>query len=70
MIKYTLDYNLPITVKGFTLPYGADDYHIVINEKLSPEARLRTIVHELEHIYNCDFDSREASADRIEGGLR
>ena len=36
-----------------------DFYTIIIDESLSPEARMKAYRHELEHIESGDFDSEE-----------
>lgn len=60
-IKYL---NLPITVKGFTLYDGADDYYtIVLNCKYSYDSMRQTFLHEIKHIARDDFHSNKSTAE-------
>ena len=51
---------LPIPGRIQSYVVRKDDwYTIIINEALSPEARMRAYHHELDHIEHGDFDSEE-----------
>ena len=55
-------YCLPIHGKIKSYVVRKDDFFtIVINEALSPEARMKAYRHELDHIENDDFDSDEST---------
>ena len=61
----TKETDLPPSIKGFTRRNPDMSYTILLNARLTHEARLETYLHELEHIKNGDFD-REEGADLIE----
>ena len=53
-------YCLPIPSKIKSFVVRKDDwYTIIINDSLSPEARMKAYHHELDHIERGDFDSEE-----------
>lgn len=55
-------YCLPISGRIKSYVVRKDDwYTIIINDSLSPEARIRAYHHELEHIERGDFDSDEST---------
>lgn len=65
-----MDYNtvimdLPCHIKGFVIEDGEMFHTIVLNAKLSRITQVNTMMHELEHISNEDFQSL-LSADQIE----
>jgi hypothetical protein len=47
--------SLPPTVKGLTVQDEEGDYNIYINARLTYEANLQTLMHEIKHIKNRDF---------------
>lgn len=49
--------DLPYKVKGLTVKDENDDYNIYINSKLSNDARINTLRHEIEHIKKGHFYS-------------
>ena len=60
---------LPSKVRGFTSLDADGDYNIYINESLSPEAKERTLMHEISHISEKHleyFYRNRADADQIE----
>lgn len=61
----TIFYNLPYSIKGFTVATSDDFFTIILNENLSHEQNLLTYKHELEHILRGDFD-KKCSAGLIE----
>lgn len=63
--NYTINYlNLPLSVKGFTLYDGSDDFYtIVLNCKYSHSSMEETLMHELSHISNDDFHSLRTVAE-------
>lgn len=46
---------MPMAFKGFVLEDCNGEYNIYINDRLSPEERAKTIMHEEEHILRGDF---------------
>lgn len=59
--------DLPTTVHSFVRANPDDTYTIVINARLSNDARLEAYNHELEHIKNGDFDyDINSDVDQIE----
>ncbi len=46
--------DMPGTVQGFIYISLKGEYHIVVNDSLSPEHKLKILVHELKHIFR-DF---------------
>lgn len=55
-------YCLPIPGRIQSYVVKKDDFYtIIIDESLSPEARMKAYRHELEHIENGDFDSDEST---------
>ena len=55
-------YCLPIPGRIRSYVVRKDDFYtIIIDESLSPEARMKAYRHELEHIENGDFDSDEST---------
>lgn len=51
--------DLPSKVKGFTVPDVNDDYTVYINKHLCYEQMLKTYWHELNHIFNGDFEKHD-----------
>ena len=49
--------NLPICVKGVTVPHPDGTYNIFINSQYSIDVQRDTLKHELNHIKNLDFDN-------------
>lgn len=62
---YTRLFNLPTTIRGYTVRDKNGDYNICINARISHEDQLEAYEHELKHIKLGDFQ-RSASADLIE----
>ena len=56
--------DMPATVKAYTV-YQDGYYTIVVNSKLNHEQNILSVMHELEHINNKDFDSM-LSVNQIE----
>lgn len=55
-------YCLPIPGRIRSYVVRKDDFYtIIIDESLSPSARMKAYRHELEHIENGDFDSDEST---------
>ena len=55
-------YCLPIPGRIHSYVVRKDDFYtIIIDESLSPEARMKAYRHELEHIESGDFDSDEST---------
>ena len=55
----TLIYPLPSRIRAYTA--RIDGYYtIIINDNLSPEARIEAYNHEMKHIYNNDFESEKS----------
>lgn len=61
----TVYYDLPNTIKGFTVSTNDDFFTIVLNQNLSHSQNMKTYFHELNHIMNGDF-SKKSSVDMIE----
>lgn len=57
--------DLPVTIKGVSRKNYDDSYTILINSKLNDEQRQSAYLHEMQHIYNKDFESK-ASIDLTE----
>ena len=49
--------SMPVTIHGFTVKSGADEYDIYLNDRLSAEMLTQTCAHELDHIASGDFDN-------------
>ena len=49
--------DLPVTVKGVTIPSSDGYYNIYINAKYSVRMQNIILKHELRHIKNFDFDN-------------
>ena len=45
-------------VKGFTIQDEQGDYNIYINSRYSSFSQRKTVLHELKHIKNGDFDKQ------------
>lgn len=56
---------LPTSIGGYVISDSDDFYTIILNSKLSHEQNMKSYEHELEHIFNGDFD-KSSSADEIE----
>lgn len=50
---------LPPHVKAITTPNEDGTYTIIVNERLSRDAAIKEIIHELKHIKGNDFGSDE-----------
>lgn len=61
----TVYYNLPNTIKGFTVSTNDDFFTIILNQNLSHMQNMETYYHELKHIQNGDF-SKNCSAGLLE----
>lgn len=54
---FLINENMPISVRGFTLFNSKNSiYQIILNCKNSYKSMLRTLFHELLHIFNDDFN--------------
>ncbi|MHC1785469.1 MAG: hypothetical protein AB9880_00145 [Christensenellales bacterium] len=51
---------LPGSVRAFSMPYG-DGFTIIVNDSLSPMAKLDALEHELEHIKRGDHFNQKYS---------
>lgn len=51
--------NLPLLVKGVTIPSNDGIFNIYINALYSHDAQKKILEHELKHIKNFDFDNYE-----------
>lgn len=51
--------HLPPHVKAITTPNEDGTYTIIVNERLSRDAAIKEIIHELKHIKGNDFGSDE-----------
>lgn len=59
--------DLPCSIRAYTIYDAVDDfYNIYINQNLSTSAMHTALLHELKHIENGDFHSRNSSVDDIE----
>lgn len=56
---------LPYTIGGYVIKDINDTYTIILNSKLSYERNIESYMHELNHIYNGDYE-KDCSADSIE----
>lgn len=54
IIRYV---SLPHTVRGMTIQDEEGNYNIYLNSRLSHEAHIATLQHEIKHIKNNDFAS-------------
>ena len=55
---HTIFQNLPCKIKGYAVYNTSEDFYtIVLNSRLAYNQNLETYIHELEHIYNDDFNS-------------
>lgn len=61
--------SLPSTSKAFTFNYG-DKYLVVVSNKCSKEQQRKSLIHELTHITNGDFDQALEDVDAIEEKTR
>ena len=61
----TLLYDLPYTIKAYTVANADLSHTIVINAHLNQEARIKAYKHELEHISNEDY-YKNCGSDIIE----
>lgn len=59
---------LPSTVKAFTKEMPDGSYTVLINDDLSREEKVSAYMHEIGHIYRCDFEKE--SVDEIERSIR
>ncbi|MBQ0165352.1 MAG: hypothetical protein KBS75_09190 [Bacteroidales bacterium] len=50
-----LENGLPLSVKGTTVKDENGDYNIYINGRISEEARVKALRHELQHIQKGHF---------------
>ena len=55
---------MPATIRAYVV-LKDDHYTVIINDQLSPVAKMRAYRHEVNHIMNGDFE-RTTSADMIE----
>ena len=51
--------NLPLLIKGVTIPCNDGTYNIYINAAYSYDEQKEILNHELKHIKNFDFDNFE-----------
>lgn len=65
MNNYRVEYyDLPVSVKAFTVKSSDDTFIIFINSRLSYEQQQKSFKHELRHIKNDDFQKQ--NVDEIE----
>lgn len=50
-------FNLPTTIRGYTVRDKNGDYNICINARISHEDQLEAYEHELRHIQRGDFQT-------------
>ncbi len=53
--------NLPYKVRGLTTKNSDETYTIFLNSRLTFEQQMKTYLHELLHIKNCDFDRTDVN---------
>lgn len=53
---YVVD--MPTTIRSYVISNEDSSFCIVLNAKLSHEAQLQAYQHEIEHIWNKDFDKK------------
>lgn len=56
---------MPLTIRGFTVPDANGDFNIYINRDLSDAAKRKSIEHEKTHIKRNDFQ-KDLSVKLIE----
>ncbi len=61
----TVEYNLPVSIAGYTVSNPDNTYTIILNARLTFERRMQAYLHEMRHICNRDFD-RTTDADILE----
>ena len=57
--------DMPPALYGFTRENSDLTHTVILNSRISAERRMRTYLHELDHIRNDDI-RKECSADEIE----
>lgn len=57
--------DLPTTIKSFVVSSPDGSYTVVLNSKLCVEQLFRAYVHEMNHLFNGDYE-KTCSADLIE----
>lgn len=50
---------MPAGIKGYTIQNEDDSYSVFLNAKISYENRIKTYLHELNHIKGDDFNKDE-----------
>lgn len=61
----TLEYDLPVSIAGYTISNADSSYTIVLNARLTFERRMQAYQHEMRHILTGDYD-RKVDADVLE----
>lgn len=61
----TLEYDLPVSIAGYTISNPDNTYTVVLNARLTFERRMQAYRHEMGHILAGDYD-RIVDADLIE----
>lgn len=61
----TLEYDLPVSIAGYTISNADSSYTIVLNARLTFERRMQAYQHEIEHILSGDYD-RKVDVDILE----
>lgn len=61
----TLEYDLPVSVAGYTVLNADSSYTVVLNSRLTFERRMQAYQHEMKHILTGDYD-RKVDVDMIE----
>lgn len=51
--------DLPYFIRGQVLLDADGNYNIYINSRLSQEIQAKTLLHEMNHVHNQDFDNNE-----------
>lgn len=61
----TLEYNLPVSIAGYTVLNADNTYTVILNARLTFERRMQAYQHEIQHILTGDYD-RRADVDILE----
>lgn len=60
----TIEVDLPTTISAYVVANSDCSYTIVLNAKMSFERKREAYLHEIDHIYNGDYEKN--CADTIE----
>ena len=61
----TLEYNLPVSIAGYTVLNADNTYTVILNARLTFERRMQAYRHEMQHILTGDYD-RKTDVDILE----